>query len=427
MQMKPFLGRNRLQLIQIMAMIALIDAITTQLNIDFKLGGLQLSLSVILLPVFLYFNQKINPIIQSFFVLSIGLFTRIIFAWPQYHSVIDALLNQYFIIFFDLTYGIMYYALFTRSKEKSLSYWFCVVLVSDFIANGVELYSRLHVISASYLQAVPDLFLAASLRTIIAIILVLIYKYYQMILKRDEHNERYQQLLILVSHLSAETYLMQKNMRQIENVMTEAYALYEGSSDSNQEIGIKALNIAKDVHEIKKSYAQVMQGLSQLTGEKNDFEEMKLRDLFAVLEHSLESDKNASHVSFKTTSNVKIPQHYYMMSVIRNLVINAMEAVENQKSPWVTVDGFFDKGQFKIQVSDNGHGIKQKDLVCIFEPGFSTKFSALTGDMQRGLGLTLVKDIVEEKYAGSIKVDSQEGVGTTFVITLPQFMEDQGQ
>lgn len=424
---KAILGRHQLQLIQIMGIIALIDAITTQLYFRFPLGGLQISLSVILLPVFLYFNPKINPIIQSFFILTIGLFTRIIFGWADYQNFSHALSAQYFIVFFDLTYGFLYYTLFTRSKEKSLSYWFCVVLTSDFLANAVELYSRVHLLNPDYFKAVPDLFLAACIRSILAIVMVLIYNYYRMMLKRDEHNERYQQLLILVSHLSAETYLMQKNMRQIENVMTEAYALYEGSSDSDQGIGIKALNIAKDVHEIKKSYAQVMQGLSQLTGEKNDFEEMRLKDLFAVLEHSLKTENNSPHVTFKTTVNLKIPQHYYMMSVIRNLVVNAIEAVESQSEPYVHVESFFDQGQFKIQVSDNGHGIKPKDLACIFEPGFSTRFSALTGDMQRGLGLTLVKDIIEEKYHGHIRVDSNEGVGTTFIITLPNFMEDEEQ
>jgi two-component system sensor histidine kinase YcbA len=55
----------------------------------------------------------------------------------------------------------------------------------------------------------------------------------------------------------------------------------------------------------------------------------------------------------------------------------------------------------------------------IFITEFSTKFDEETGNLQRGLGLTLVKDFVEQDYHGSIEVETAPGEGTTFSLRIP--------
>ncbi|MBP6681531.1 MAG: hypothetical protein KA166_10075, partial [Saprospiraceae bacterium] len=67
-----------------------------------------------------------------------------------------------------------------------------------------------------------------------------------------------------------------------------------------------------------------------------------------------------------------------------------------------------------ISVSDNGPGIPQHILDKIFQPFFTTK---PTGQ-GTGLGLSLSYDIVKA-HGGELKVETEEGVGSTFVITLP--------
>ena len=69
----------------------------------------------------------------------------------------------------------------------------------------------------------------------------------------------------------------------------------------------------------------------------------------------------------------------------------------------------------RIRVSDNGGGIDDKILGKIFEPYFTTK-----GDKGTGLGLTTVKEIVEEN-AGWIEVDAKKGEGTSFSLLLPEY------
>jgi len=71
-----------------------------------------------------------------------------------------------------------------------------------------------------------------------------------------------------------------------------------------------------------------------------------------------------------------------------------------------------------ITVSDNGSGIKEPHLAQIFNPFFSTKQEGT------GLGLSISKKIVEA-HNGTIRVESREGIGTSFFISLP--LDDRGR
>lgn len=66
-----------------------------------------------------------------------------------------------------------------------------------------------------------------------------------------------------------------------------------------------------------------------------------------------------------------------------------------------------------IEVSDSGEGIPEENLKSLFDPFFTTK---MTGT---GMGLPITLRIIDE-HKGSVKVRSQAGKGTTFIITLPQ-------
>jgi signal transduction histidine kinase len=69
----------------------------------------------------------------------------------------------------------------------------------------------------------------------------------------------------------------------------------------------------------------------------------------------------------------------------------------------------------EIIVSDNGNGIPPNIIDKIFQPFFTTK---PTGE-GTGLGLSLAYEIITKEHNGTIKVESREGEGTTFVINLP--------
>ncbi len=92
-----------------------------------------------------------------------------------------------------------------------------------------------------------------------------------------------------------------------------------------------------------------------------------------------------------------------------------MVSVNGQYEPTVTVSTRQVDGQQEIRVCDNGPGIPAVIQEKIFEPFFTTKPTG-TGT---GLGLSLSYDIVTQGHGGRLTVESTEGDGATFVITLP--------
>ena len=72
--------------------------------------------------------------------------------------------------------------------------------------------------------------------------------------------------------------------------------------------------------------------------------------------------------------------------------------------------------QVEIRVRDNGNGIPAAVRDKIFEPIFTTK----PAGEGTGLGLSLSHDIVVQQHGGTIKVDSESGSFTDFVITVPR-------
>lgn len=99
--------------------------------------------------------------------------------------------------------------------------------------------------------------------------------------------------------------------------------------------------------------------------------------------------------------------------VMENLTKNAVDAMNGQGSLTITT-GTDRKGWHYIDVKDTGKGIARKNFNNVFRPGYTTKKRGW------GLGLTLVKRIIEEYHGGHIYVkDSEPGKGTTFRIELP--------
>ena len=108
--------------------------------------------------------------------------------------------------------------------------------------------------------------------------------------------------------------------------------------------------------------------------------------------------------------------------VLLNLYNNAFYATQQRSKqaemgyqPTVTVQTECVGKMVQIRVRDNGMGMPDAVEAKIFQPFFTTK---PTGE-GTGLGLSLAYDIVTKGHGGTIDVDSVEGEGTEFVVTLP--------
>lgn len=98
--------------------------------------------------------------------------------------------------------------------------------------------------------------------------------------------------------------------------------------------------------------------------------------------------------------------------VLFNLLNNAVQASEKNTTISVAIET--DEDQIILCISDEGKGIPTKDLEKIFEPFYSTKE---VGEGS-GLGLSVVHGIIRQ-HKGTIKVNSELGKGTEFIISLP--------
>ncbi len=102
--------------------------------------------------------------------------------------------------------------------------------------------------------------------------------------------------------------------------------------------------------------------------------------------------------------------------VMENLTKNAVDAMQGEGNLTITVTG--SASMVIIDVKDSGKGIARKNFKNVFNPGYTTKKRGW------GLGLTLVKRIIEEYHGGRIYVkESEINQGTTFRIELPKVQQ----
>jgi two-component system NtrC family sensor kinase len=109
-----------------------------------------------------------------------------------------------------------------------------------------------------------------------------------------------------------------------------------------------------------------------------------------------------------------------LQQILMNLVNNAFQAVDDGCCVDIRAvyDGF---ANVSITISDNGCGIAEAHLPQIFEPFFTTKKEG----KGTGLGLPITYGLVK-KLHGDISVNSKENEGTTFIVTLPVRVQEDG-
>ncbi len=105
-----------------------------------------------------------------------------------------------------------------------------------------------------------------------------------------------------------------------------------------------------------------------------------------------------------------------LSQVFLNIIINANQAMADRGT--VTLSTYEDKDSVYVKISDSGCGMSADTLSRIFDPFFSTKKST-------GLGLSVSYNIIKH-HEGDIKVESEPGKGTTFIVQLPKFSKGGG-
>lgn len=120
-----------------------------------------------------------------------------------------------------------------------------------------------------------------------------------------------------------------------------------------------------------------------------------------------------------------------MNQVFLNIINNAAQAIKSEKDRtekgtiWISTRHLEEQDKVQISIRDNGPGIPEEIKDRIFDPFFTTKPIG----QGTGLGLSICYNIVE-KQGGTLEVNSSNGKGTEFIITLPveaQIIKPQSQ
>ena len=229
------------------------------------------------------------------------------------------------------------------------------------------------------------------------------------------------------------------NFSDVSNELLEEMKaeLEKGNAEEAKLIAVDVKeNLEKILHHGKRADA-IVKGMLQhsrtSTGQKEPTDiNILVEEYLRLAYHGLRAKDKFFNAKFETDLDPSItkinivPQE--IGRVILNLINNSFYAVTEKKrtvsngyEPMVTVSTKAVKpplgglGVVEIRVVDNGNGIPQKVLDKIFQPFFTTK---PTGQ-GTGLGLSLSYDIVTKGHDGEIKVETKEGEGSAFTISLP--------
>ncbi|HKK34206.1 MAG TPA: ATP-binding protein [Desulfomicrobiaceae bacterium] len=133
-----------------------------------------------------------------------------------------------------------------------------------------------------------------------------------------------------------------------------------------------------------------------------------------------------NHIHWKISAHTSLPRVRFdpeaMKRVLMNLLLNAVEAMENKRQGEVRVSLSFDpkRSRIIIEISDNGVGLSVEEQSRMFEPYYSRKKGGT------GLGLAIVRSVITDHH-GTIRVRGGKLAGTVFSIELPAVKEDEAK
>jgi two-component system NtrC family sensor kinase len=168
---------------------------------------------------------------------------------------------------------------------------------------------------------------------------------------------------------------------------------------------------------------KIVRGLLDFSRQKKSYKKpcdvtLVVDECLSLVEHQALFHNIAIERSFAEDLPDVVMDPAQIEQVLMNLIMNAAEAMEGEGLLRITVTHLRPQDMVAISVQDTGPGIPPGDLQKVFVPFFTTKEAG----QGVGLGLAISYGIVEE-HGGTITVESEVGLGTTFTVRLPVKVE----
>ena len=178
-----------------------------------------------------------------------------------------------------------------------------------------------------------------------------------------------------------------------------------------------------------KQGGEIVEGLLKYTRKgESGFEAVRLGNLIdasiEMAQYKVKLDRIKLNKNFSEDLPAMRGNFTQLQEVFFNLIDNAYDALMQRKeelkepeySPQINISAQSLGHMVEIILEDNGMGVREEDKEKLFTPFFTTKLSSKKGT---GLGLYVIRKIIEGNHGGEVFVSSVYGKGTTFKITVP--------
>lgn len=135
---------------------------------------------------------------------------------------------------------------------------------------------------------------------------------------------------------------------------------------------------------------------------------------------ALKVEKNGGTIvtHLDATQPIVMGDEMHITNVVFNLLDNAVKYKRDDDPLRLTIRTWNESGKFCLSIQDNGIGIKKENLKRVFDRFYRVHTGNVHDVKGFGLGLAYVKKVIQD-HRGSIRAESELGVGTKFVIVLP--------
>ncbi|MBC6972492.1 sensor histidine kinase [Bacillus sp. Xin] len=383
-------------------------------------------------PIFFFLLLFLRKIPAAVVGLLVGVSVvgfRVCLDWMLQGSfhVTDSFYLRYPVFFYYFVYGSLFSLCRVNKFHQKPIVIGCLGITIEIIASMSELafYHVLVLGTTITISEINKLIIIAVFRSFFALGFLNMMSLYETKLKEAQVRKENEKMLMHLSNLYVESVHLKKTLQNAELITQEAYQLYRNLQASNDTTDIemhskKVLKIAGEVHEIKKDNQRIFAGLSKLLLDKNLSEYIEGHELTEMIVRI--NEKYAQLLGKEITFSKSIEGEYNeyhvytILSILNNLVANAVEAIEDVGA--IIIHAKKQEENVIFEVIDNGPGIAQKYKELVFKPGFTSKYDQ-TGTPSTGIGLSYIKEMVTE-LGGEVSLEDGENErGCKFVVRLP--------
>lgn len=385
-------------------------------------------------PTFFFFLlllRKTPALLPGFLTGTVVVKFRVLldFIRQENFDWISSFQTHYPSFFFYFTYSCLFYLVKVNRFHQRLLIIGFIGFVIEILSDSVELIIQYFVLETTITPAaLNEIIVVAFSHSFIVLSFFNMMKLYEAQSRERQVRKQNEHMLMLISNLYEESIHLKKTLKDAENITKKTYDLYKDLDClTNEQVSFpienlqrQALNIAGEVHEVKKDNQRIFAGLSKLISNESFTDYMSIHELVNIV---IRANEKYAHllgkdIQFVCAIEGTHPRYhiYTILSIINNVVANAVEAIKERGTITIGIDNKHDSVEFRIR--DNGPGIASKYKELIFEPGFTLKYDDV-GNPSTGIGLSYVKEMVEQLEGDVTFQDGPEGKGLLFMIRLP--------